>query len=297
MPIVFYSQKQQVEEKQSSPSPGKPRLVLEDWLARGLISKAQIVSPTPLTPAEISIAHDPKYVHQVLTCQISNGFGSKSEEVAASLPWTTGSMVSAALWAFKTKISTVSLTSGFHHAGYANGSGFCTFNGLVIAAQILRLNGAKRIGILDLDQHFGNGTEDIKRKLDLKYLRHWTLGATDINADTAEGFLKDLPKIIKKKFGKCDALLYQAGADCHVEDPLGGRFTTEQLQRRDKIVFETCKQLSIPVAWNLAGGYQDPIGKVLTIHRNTVIEFLKTTGETYEKKKHGKGEVRYAKTA
>jgi len=293
---VFYNAKQQVEERTSSPSSGKPRLVVEDWLAHNL--SIEIVNFEALTPAEISIAHDPKYVHQILNQKRTNGFGSTSKEVATSLPWTTGSMVSAALWAFKTKESVCSPTSGFHHSPYSSGAqGFCTFNGLVIAAQMLRLNGAKRVGILDLDQHFGNGTEDIKRKLDLKYLRHWTLGATDINADTAEGFLKDLPKIIKKKFGKCDALLYQAGADCHVEDPLGGRFTTEQLQRRDKIVFETCKQLSIPVAWNLAGGYQDPIGKVLTIHRNTVIEFLKTTGETYEKKKHGKGEVRYAKTA
>ena len=68
----------------------------------------------------------------------------------------------------------------------------------------------------------------------------------------------------------CDVILYQAGADPHVNDPLGGWLTTQQLHERDRLVFEAAAELGIPAAWNLAGGYQTPLNKVLTIHDNTM---------------------------
>ena len=52
--------------------------------------------------------------------------------------------------------------------------------------------------------------------------------------------------------------------------PLGGWPTTRQLHERDRLVFETAAELGIPVAWNLAGGYQTPLRKVLKIHDNTM---------------------------
>ena len=65
-------------------------------------------------------------------------------------------------------------------------------------------------------------------------------------------------------------ILYQAGADPHIDDPLGGWLTTRQLLERDRLVFEAAADLGIPVAWNLAGGYQTPLRKVLEIHDNTM---------------------------
>jgi acetoin utilization deacetylase AcuC-like enzyme len=69
-------------------------------------------------------------------------------------------------------------------------------------------------------------------------------------------------------------LLYQAGADPHIADPLGGWLTTAQLRERDRLVFTRCKALGLPVAWNLAGGYQNPLRKVLDIHDNTMLECI-----------------------
>jgi hypothetical protein len=43
---------------------------------------------------------------------------------------------------------------------------------------------------------------------------------------------------------------------------------------RDRILFGTLAARSIPVAWNLAGGYQEPIEKVLSLHTNTMVEAL-----------------------
>lgn len=77
---------------------------------------------------------------------------------------------------------------------------------------------------------------------------------------------------------ECDIVLYQAGADPHVNDP-GGWLTTEQLQQRDAIVFEAFAANKLPVVWNLAGGYQvnrdGSIPKVLEIHDNTMRECVR----------------------
>ena len=51
-----------------------------------------------------------------------------------------------------------------------------------------------------------------------------------------------------------------------MDDPLGGFLTTEQLARRDQIVFSEAKAMHIPVVWNLAGGYQKPVYEVSKIH-------------------------------
>jgi acetoin utilization deacetylase AcuC-like enzyme len=65
-------------------------------------------------------------------------------------------------------------------------------------------------------------------------------------------------------------VLYQAGADPHIDDPLGGFLTTSQMAMRDWKVFQGLKERGIAVAWNLAGGYQSPLSKVVQLHLNTM---------------------------
>jgi acetoin utilization deacetylase AcuC-like enzyme len=255
-----------------SPSAEKPAEVVASWLR--LDPTAEVVGFEPLTRHDLALAHDRAYVDDVLDLIKPNGFGNKLASIAKTLPYTTGSFYAAARHAFITKESAVSPTSGFHHAGYDRGGGFCTFNGLVIAAQKLRRYGsAKRVGILDLDCHYGNGTDEIIRRLSLDTIDHYTFGGERIHQHNAEQWLKDLPALLTR-FAGCAVVLYQAGADAHVDDPLGGVLTTEQLYERDLIVFKTLKSLNVPVAWNLAGGYQKPIRKVLDIHDNTARAFL-----------------------
>jgi acetoin utilization deacetylase AcuC-like enzyme len=174
--------------------------------------------------------------------------------------------------------------SGFHHAQYDAAAGFCTFNGLIVTVRHLQTKGyAKRIGILDLDQHYGDGTDQIIERLSLQHVRHVSAGKEDRTARDAEAFLGRLADLVRS-FEECQVLLYQAGADPHVKDPLGGWMTTEQLARRDQIVFETAADLRLPVAWNLAGGYQRDaaggIGPVLEVHRNTMKACVSARGGT-----------------
>jgi acetoin utilization deacetylase AcuC-like enzyme len=60
--------------------------------------------------------------------------------------------------------------------------------------------------------------------------------------------------VVVRGFAGYDLLLYQAGADPHIDDPLGGFLTTDELAERDRIVFSVAKEIGIPVVWNLAGG-------------------------------------------
>ncbi len=271
---VFYDPAQNVVGNvSSSPSAGKPSQLLAYWQELGL--PLEIVQPKPLSAEEISSAHDPDYVKKILSCQRANGVSNLLESVAKSLPWTSGSMVSAAWHAVTEKETTASLSSGFHHACYDSAGGFCTFNGLAIAAQLLKKRlGNVRVGILDCDVHYGNGTDNIIKKLGLIYIVHWTFGGEDISPGTADRWLADLPGILER-FKDCQVILYQAGADPHIDDPLGGVLTSEQLRSRDQIVFEWAKRIGIPVAWNLAGGYQSPLQKVLDIHTATALMCLR----------------------
>jgi len=269
---VFFTEAMSADAGGFSPSAGKPRQVVASWQRLGL--PLAVCEPVPASVEEFALAHDVEFVRGVLSGSVLNGFGNRSLDVAASLPWTSGAMRSAALHAWKYGGVAVAPCSGFHHAGWAEAAGFCTFNGLMVTAASLHAQGAKHIGILDCDHHFGDGTEDIIDHLDASsWVTHFTAGLRFSQPRHAQAFFSELPSVLRS-MRDCDVVLYQAGADPHVDDPLGGWLTTQQLAERDRLVFEGLAALSVPVAWNLAGGYQrsadGSIPKVLELHDNTM---------------------------
>jgi acetoin utilization deacetylase AcuC-like enzyme len=76
-----------------------------------------------------------------------------------------------------------------------------------------------------------------------------------------------------------DIVFYQASADVHIDDPLGGLLSTEQMRLRDRSMLSIARELSIPLTWNLAGGYQveadGSIPRVIQLHLNTFEEALR----------------------
>ncbi|MCE9639704.1 MAG: histone deacetylase [Betaproteobacteria bacterium] len=271
---VFYCEAMVTEVTDTlSPSAAKPRAVVASWRDAGF--PIDIIDFKPVGAQEFSLAHDSKFVAGVLSGQIANGFGDESPAVAATLGYTSGAMLAAARAALDNRQVAVAPCSGFHHAGYRNAGGFCTFNGLIVAAQVLKREGrVNRIGILDFDQHWGDGTEDIIHELGLAWINHFSAGKSYHSPARAEEFLRLIPRRVED-MSDCDVILYQAGADPHIDDPLGGWLTNEQLAQRDRLVFEHAKRCGIPVAWNLAGGYQTPLRKVLDIHDNTMRECVR----------------------
>nr|WP_314900647.1 hypothetical protein [uncultured Deefgea sp.] len=272
---VFYSDKMIGQVASFSPSAAKPKAVLESWL--GLGAPLDVREVEPVTNEQLALAHDPAYIEGIFVGTVINGFKTKDPQLAETCRYTVGAMLAAAYEALRNKAVAIAPVSGFHHATYDEAFGFCTFNGLIVTAQVLKAAGlANSIGILDCDVHYGDGTYALIERFALHdWLQHYTLGFQSYaTPECANEFLSALPEIILG-MRDCDLILYQAGADPHINDPLGGFMTKAQLQCRDELVFLLCQQYGIPIAWNLAGGYQRDadggIRPVLEIHDNTLM--------------------------
>ena len=264
---VHYTPRMVGPAQRHSPSAHKPAEVVASWLR--LLPTLEIVEPVPVDTNELGLAHDRDWVIDVLTGKADNGFGTRSMKVAGTLPYTSGSMLSAAKAAMRRGIA-IAPCSGFHHAGWAEAKDYCTFNGLMVTARVLLEGGyLRRVGILDADMHHGDGTDEIITVLGETRVRHYSVGEHFHHPAQARQFIEELPQRVSE-FADCDLLLYQAGADPHIDDPHGGWLTGEDLFRRDYAVFRRCREMGLPIAWNLAGGYQSPLRKVLDIHDNTL---------------------------
>ncbi len=273
---VFYSERMLAETDSFSPSAGKARHVLAAWHQAALPIAVHDVLPA--SELDLCLAHDPAYVRGVLSGMLPNGFGTTSLEVASSLAYTTGAMLGAARLALSAGCACAPV-SGFHHADYDSAGGYCTFNGLVITAQKLLAEGAvQRVMILDCDMHFGDGTDQILKRLAVKAaVNHVTFGRWYHQPSDDRAYLQRLRETVAR-FEAYDLVLYQAGADVHVDDPLGGVLSTEQMIERDRIVFEAARTSQTPIVWNLAGGYQQPLPKVVALHVNTMHECARAFG-------------------
>lgn len=255
-----------------SPSMYKPGELLAYLRKRGY--PMILHEPPALTGEQLSLAHHPEFVDDVLDCREYNGFGDKDPDIAATLPYTSGSLLRAAELALEHGIA-ASFSSGFHHAHYERAGGFCTFNGLIVAARLLhRVGLVSRLMIVDLDYHYGDGTDALIELHSLDYVRHETAGAYFGRPEQSEAYLDYVRDVMASlQADPVDLILYQAGADVHVDDPLGGLLSTEEMALRDRLVFEHAHRIGIPIAWNLAGGYQrdenESIEPVLRLHEQT----------------------------
>lgn len=271
IPVVWSAQMvPEGAEFLSSPSASKPNRLVESWLSSGY--PIEIHECKPVTDELISLAHDPGFVRSVFAKHRENGFGTFDDNVNLSVRFTVGSFVQAARMAMDGSPVVCSPTSGFHHAMYDECGKYCTFNGLMIAAcDLLDSNSERRVLILDMDQHYGDGTTDIISRLGLK------------SVSCITGFHGDPELIIDGVWSAIsidepDIVFFQAGVDSHVDDKCHGKFTLDQLYRRDLAVFQACKELEIPVVWNLAGGYQSP-DFVDRLHTNTMTACINVFGK------------------
>ena len=276
---VFFNPRMSIEVSSFSPSPNKPAAAVADWLEHGL--RIDVCDFDPVSEQDLGLAHNPEYVQAMLAGRISNGHGNFDPRVAESCLWTCGSLLAACRAALTDGVA-VSPSSGFHHAGYERCHGFCTLNALIVAPAKLWTEGLiSRAGILDCDAHFGDGTADIVRRRKLqKRIEHWTFGErfglkSFSQAELLDELAKSLRRMESRRVG---LVLYQAGADPHVDDPLGGFMTSDEMLERDRFVFQTCRRLKIPVAITLAGGYQrdsaGTIAAVLALHRATISQAI-----------------------
>ena len=260
---------------------------------------ARLVEPVPVSESDLLRVHTPEYINAVRTGEPRALAESQkfpwSPQLYPSVCLTSGGCLAAARQALRDGGS-AALVSGFHHACADHGEGFCTFNGLVIAADALKASGeANRVAVLDMDLHYGNGTAQLAASRpdlfaisiygndywanvpyrDVTVRRHEDGGnhrsyALPSGCDRAT-MLRILDEALPSLAGwKPDLLLYQAGADPYREDPFSPlALDHDDLHARDRRVFEFARARNIPVAWVLAGGYAKDIMKVVRIHAGT----------------------------
>lgn len=278
LPVVYSPAMVSTSSRPFAFSASKPQHVAAALRERGW--PLRWVEPEPIDLDVLRRVHDPGFVDGVLSMRRPNGFGSHSESVARSLPYTCGGFHTGALWALREGLS-ASLTNGFHHAHHDHPRGFCTFNGLVISAvQLLESGRVERVAIIDCDYHYGDGTQALLEHLGLtSVVLHVSFGETFKRPDQSEAYLAAVDGLRDRLAAFAPGVIfYQAGADTHVDDPLGGLLTTAQMRARDRSMFASAAALGIPLTWNLAGGYQQradgSIPEVVQLHLNTFEEAL-----------------------
>ena len=265
------------------------------WIADSLVASPipgiELVSPAPLLLEDICRVHDPAYVRAVETGEPrhlaqSQGFLWDSALWPMVLS-SNGGVVAAAHSAMASGIAG-SLSSGLHHARHGHGAGFCTFNGLVIAAQDALHTTAASVLILDLDAHCGGGTAS----LIAQEPRIWQVDVAVSWLDSyekeerarlgivedASGYLDEIEEALAEVQGRgppFDLCIYNAGMDPYERCSIGGLegITREILAARERMVFEWCRERRIPIAFVLAGGYVGPdLGQeeLVGLHRLTL---------------------------
>lgn len=296
-PTIFYSPKYSDIEPNTDAS-GTKRYFLDStikskWVYEALLSsdiKVTIKEPLPLDNEDFLLTHTKSYVDTIISgipLDLASSSGIKwSNKVFESQRFVCGGLYSACVEALRTHAASGTLSSGFHHAHADFGTGFCIFNGLVIAAKKLQNEGlAKKILIFDCDVHYGNGTaailKDTKDILNISIYKNAIQKGSQpkdnvcssniaTQVSTAGEYLSEIKKLPNYiETFKPDLLIYNAGMDAFEGDRLGGisGVTKEVLNQRDNLVFETCKKFYVPVAFSLEGGYvtyKDNSGKLLS---------------------------------
>ena len=160
------------------------------------------------------------------------------------------------------------------------------FNDVAVALRLLQKERRlRRAAVVDLDVHQGNGTHAIfAGDADVytfsmhggkNYPFHKVPGTLDI--ELADGTGDDeyldvlrsaLPRVLEAS--SPDLVVYIAGADPHEGDRLGRlRLTFDGLARRDTMVLEACREVGIPVALTIGGGYGRRIEDTVAVHLRT----------------------------
>ncbi len=248
------------------------------WVADSLKSRPiagiELVENPPLSLAQLKRAHDGAYINAVRTGQPrelaqSQGF-AWDPQLWTMVQASNGGAVAAALRARKEGVAGA-LASGLHHARRDQGRGFCTFNGLAIAALELQARGLRRILVIDLDAHCGGGTHSIigaqrgVHQLDIAvdaFDRYAPAGTNTL--DLVENAADYLPMLDRRLAALAaqpfDICLYNAGMDPHEGCAVGGLQGVDArlLQAREHRVFNWCAKRRLPVAFVLAGGYLGP---------------------------------------
>jgi acetoin utilization deacetylase AcuC-like enzyme len=267
----------------------KYALLRDAVVQRGLV--AQLHEPARADTDDLLRVHTASYV-----ARFTDGALSPAEQRRLGFPWSqhlverayraVGGTCEAAEAALSLGV-TINLAGGTHHAFADHGEGFCVFNDVAVAIRrLLASRAIRKAAIIDLDVHQGNGTHAIfadddrvftfSMHAERNYPFHKVPGSLDIGLDdgTTDGLYLErlgdvLPRVLQA--AEPDLVVYLAGADPLAGDRLGRlSLTVGGLGRRDALVLQACREVGIPIAITVAGGYGRDIATTVQGHIGTV---------------------------
>ncbi|MFZ2901212.1 MAG: histone deacetylase [Saprospiraceae bacterium] len=268
----------------------KYELLPEQLLYEGTVTEANFFQPEALAEEVILWTHQEEYWTKLKEQRLSAkeiraiGFPMTERLVQRGRHIANGT-VQAALYAQEHGVA-MNIAGGTHHSFSYKGEGFCVLNDIAIASNyLLREGKARKILIVDLDVHQGNGTAQIFQNEDRvftfsmhgakNYPARKERSSLDIGLPdgmTDEPYLRilrsTLPALIDSV--EPDFIFYLSGVDVLETDKLGRlSLSLEGCRERDRIVLEACRRNRIPVAASMGGGYSDRIATIVEAHANT----------------------------
>jgi acetoin utilization deacetylase AcuC-like enzyme len=268
----------------------KYALLRESVIAEGIVPRENVHEAARVSRDDLLLAHTADYIDR-----FTNGELANDEIRKLGLPWSpelversyrsTSGTVEASRFALDAGIA-MNLSGGTHHAFAGHGEGFCVFNDVAVAVRVLQRDAKiSRAAIVDLDVHQGNGTHAIfaddsrvftfSMHGGLNYPFHKVPGRLDVELSDRTGddeYLTRLANVLPTVLAESqpDLVIYLAGADPHEDDRLGRlALSFDGLARRDSMVIEHCREVGLPVAVVIGGGYGRPIETTVSVHTNT----------------------------
>lgn len=249
-------------------------------------------APEPMPREWLEAVHCPNYVDEVLRAAVPRekerriGF-PVTPQISSRVRHTNGGTWLAAKLAMDHGYAANS-AAGSHHALYDTGAGYCVFNDLAVTSNRLIAEGdASRILIVDLDVHQGDGTASLLASLETVFTfsihaeKNFPVRKARSSLDVGlpdgvddDGYMETLEKHLPNLLADFvpDLVLYQAGVDPHADDRLGRLALSDAgLETRDRFVVRQSRQLSLPIASALGGGYGDDQGKVAARHARSML--------------------------
>jgi acetoin utilization deacetylase AcuC-like enzyme len=289
---VFYSDQFVLPLPEGHRFPMKKYSMLRERVEQGdIYEPGELRVPHAVKDDEILRAHKPGYLKKVVA-----GALTPKETRRIGFPWSemmversrraSGGTLDACRAALEEGLA-ANLAGGTHHAFADHGEGFCVLNDSAIAIRTLRSEGlVDKVVVLDTDVHQGNGTAAILQE-DPRVFTFSVHGAknypfrkerSDLDVALPDGaddgaFLEALAKALEQALDHAgaDLAIFLAGADPFAGDRLGRlSMSKEGLSERDRMVLEGCRELGIPVAVTMAGGYAREISDTVDIHFRTV---------------------------
>tara|TARA_B100000768_G_scaffold80191_1_gene76212 strand:- start:283 stop:1185 length:903 start_codon:yes stop_codon:yes gene_type:complete len=265
-------------------------LIPELLLNEKTCNSKNFFDPGDLNDLDALAIHDSDYYEKLTTLSLTEkeirpiGFPMSKELIIREKKIAQGT-IECSQFSIKNGIS-MNIAGGTHHAFSNRAEAFCMLNDQAISANYLLKNKlVKKVLIIDLDVHQGNGTASIfennlnvftlsfhghknypfrKEKSDLD------VGFND-NTENKEYLLKlknTLPRVFE--MFEPDFIFYLSGVDVLKNDKLGRlSMTIDGCKERDRYVLNLCKKNKIPLQVSMGGGYSNSIKDIIEAHSNT----------------------------